>query len=260
MSGATTAWAGVTTAGLRALSLGRAAEAAHIWERALDGLGRSEPLPGDDAVAAAALSNAGVGALLLGRRDEAAARLEWAGQAWERALDGVEALDVPVAGGSSVFHARLASRHFAAFEAVRRRRYRELIEAARAITSFNRMLASWPSVAGRALQDRAAALGAFLADRLGAGATEVRLLAAVVDDGAAPIAGAPIRLYADKADEWAQRAPSLAGRLSAACRRVETATALTVLVVGGAMPGVGAAVSAPEDAAGSRPGALMRNP
>ncbi|HEX2840445.1 hypothetical protein [Hyphomicrobium sp.] len=135
----------------------------------------------------------------------------------------IPTLDVPLVGTSSSFHFRLASGNVTSFTEARRKRYARLCDAALAITRFNRLFTRDERPSSAAIEAARQALASVLADVLGAGAPEIRLLAWAADDDGAPA-------YAvEKVADFKQRRPSMSEALSEDCHRMETAFALTAL-------------------------------
>jgi hypothetical protein len=203
-------WRDETIAGFGAMGASRYADAAAYWLSARNGL---RAFAANDAFVAAVETNIGVAHLLLQRLREADEAFGEAERAWQRCLDAAATSDVELAGSSSSFHLRLASRNTGAFQNAVRRRIARQCEAGLAMARFNRL-----HVGGTPATSDAHEVASLLSDVLGPRSPEVRLLHASSGDS----------LYAEKAAELASR-PDL---MSAADgrRSVESAVALTALL------------------------------
>jgi hypothetical protein len=112
-------------------------QAAEAW------LGYAVTVPSEDTLEpmrAAQDNNSGVACCLMSNMRDAATHFARAQDEWRNVRAHVEAMDVPVAGRSSVFHLRLAIDHHDAFASLKRERLLALISAAQAITAYNARL------------------------------------------------------------------------------------------------------------------------
>lgn len=218
------AWAVETTRGIREMAWGRKLEAARYWLEAAAARGAADAF---DPIEAAQLSNAAIAHCLLGNAIEAERRTADAERAWCRIIDLVATLEIPLTGANSAFHFRLAASRPETLIEARRRRYRQLGEAALALTRFNRLFADRKNLANGVIGERARELMPVLAGILGAASPEARLLAV----SAEPTAAEPVSvIYADKLAEVSGRSETFAAALSESCVKVEVAVALTAML------------------------------
>lgn len=214
-----------TVRGFEKLSRGRLAEAARCWLEAHAAF----PMDGAEleSLSAASSSNAGAARLLLGHDHEAGQCFDAAQRSWRNVIAGIATLDVPMSGSSS-FHFRLAAKAPEVLVGARRERYRQLADAAFAITQFNHVLINRRAVALSGLDEHATGLRALLRDILGNSSPEARLLSASMT------LAAPARLYAvyaDKLYDITTRRQTYSAALSEPCANLESAASLTALLV-----------------------------
>ncbi len=212
--------------GFERLSRGRLADAAHCWLEA------DAAFPKDstefESLLAASRSNAGVARLLLGHEHDAGASFEVAQRSWRSVIAGIATLDVPMSGASSSFHFRLAAKAPEVLIGARRERYRQLAEAAFAITQFNCALIHRRTAVPSALAEHATSLRSVLADALGNSSPEARLLSASMT---LAVRTDVYAVYADKLHDITARRQTYSAVLSEACANLESAAALTALLV-----------------------------
>ena len=217
-------WENVTIAAFRAMSSTRYAEAAELWGSADMLLSSAEP---DDPRRVASLNNQGLSYALTGKRESALSALAEAALLWTEMSSRVATMTIPLVGGSSSFHFRLASKNLAAFEGARRRPYEKLCAAGLAISRFNRLLLREPAASTAPIATSAASLADLLADVFGPCAPDVRLLSDATTRAADDQAYSP---YGDKIVAFEQRLQSMSPAISQDCRRLDTALALTALL------------------------------
>lgn len=216
-------WADETIAGYRALGSSRPAEAAGHWLSAAALLSSAAP---DDPRCAAANTNTGVAHVLLGQMRKAEILLAGAELGWAAYARYIETADVPLAGRSSSFHFRLASRNLATFQSIERRRLARHCQAGLAITRFNRLLVGAGAAASAAAIP---ALASLLSDVLGPRALEVRLLAASSQpphNRTDPTDS----LYAEKAAELSVSCAAASSEQTDGLKGLDLAVQLTVLL------------------------------
>jgi hypothetical protein len=223
-------WATSTLHGFAEMSRARFEDAARSWLQAADFRHAAD---GSDPLLAASLSNAGSAYLILNEQHDADRALHNAEQAWLHVLSSIATLDIPMTGASSSFHFRLAAKAPDALIDARKVRYRRLVEAALAITRFNRLFVDEQSLASGVVQLRAHELKTILSEVLGARSVEVSLLSTSAD------ADVAFSIYADKVSEFADRRQTLATAFSQECAKLETAVALTALLVPGIFTAIG---------------------
>lgn len=216
-------WAEKTIAGYRALGSSRHTEAAGHWLAAAALLSSAAA---HDPRRAAAKTNLGVAHVLLGQVRKAEILLAGAELGWVGYARHVETADVPLAGRSSSFHFRLASRNLAAFQAIERRRLAHYCQAGLAITRFNRLLSSAGAVASAATS---LTLASLLSDVLGPRSLEVRLLTASSQPPASKTDPAD-SLYAEKAAELSVSCAAASWDETDGLKGLELAVQLTVLL------------------------------
>lgn len=127
-------WESATIAAFSAWHAGETLSAAAYWQAALL---LSAGLRAHDARRAAAYNNAALAQILFGETEGAQRLIESAVAAWGEARDWVKTSDPPLAGRSSCFHLRLASRNGEAFSNIHRTNLTIQCEAGRAISFFN---------------------------------------------------------------------------------------------------------------------------
>ncbi|WP_143111390.1 hypothetical protein [Hyphomicrobium facile] len=198
-------------------------DAARLWIRAA---AIAEGAPSPAPLLAASRSNAGVAHIILGNAHEARHAFRTAEEGWRLVIAGIATLDVPMTGATS-FHFRLATKVPHALIEPRRQRYRQLAEAALAITRFNLLIVDAGDPASESVTLQARDLTAMLKDILGPGSPEVRLLATPAE----PATDASVfSSYAAKAADFAHRQNTLSTALSEDCATLEAAVALTALL------------------------------
>lgn len=219
-------WAESTVSGVERLSRARPEEAARCWLEA-DAAQALRDVE-FDSLRAACRSNAAAARLLLGHEHEAGQYFEAAEHAWQNVIDGVATLEVPMSGASSSFHFRLAAKAPDVLMSAQRERYRRLAGAAHAITQFNRALIGrqWQDTAQ--IAERAAGLRATLRDILGYASPEARLLSVCIEPDSD---GDIYAIYAAKLHDISARRQTASAVLSEACANLESAVALTALLV-----------------------------
>jgi hypothetical protein len=134
---------------------------------------------------------------------------------------------MPMTGASSSFHFRLAAKVPTILIDARRKRYRRLAEAGRAITQFNLAFLNAQRAAAPHVAVRSAALKATLCEILGARSPEVRLLDGSAGSRATRDFDA---IYADKLAALGEYRKTFDAALSEECAQLERAVALTVLL------------------------------
>lgn len=185
-----------TADALIALADGNANAAAHLWR---ESAARSFAEGVCEPLRAAAHNNVGIAYLIEADPRAAADQLALAAQFWCRSRARIDAMDVTIAGRSSVFHLRLAMQHQDAFCALRRRRYVELCEGARAISAWNARLARGAAAAGAGALDADESFVGVLAAAFGPECPEARLVREANAIGADAISAA----YRSKAERLA---------------------------------------------------------
>ncbi|CAA2141716.1 hypothetical protein [Hyphomicrobium sp. ghe19] len=198
-------------------------EAARLWLRAAE---IAEAAPLSAPVLAASRSNAGVARLILDNANDARRAFRKAEEAWRLVISSIATLDIPMTGATS-FHFRLATKVPHALIEARRRRYRQLAEAALGITRFNRLLVDDGDPASEIVALHARDLMAILKDILGPCSPEVRLLAAPAEQATD---ASVFSSYAPKAADFAHRQRTLSATLSEDCAALEAAVTLTALL------------------------------
>jgi len=218
----------------------RKRDAARSW---LDAAAASRSEEDFDPIEAASRSNAGMAHSLLQNCTEAEHCLADAERAWRRVIDQIAFLEITIAGASSSFHFRLAANGPEALIETRRRRYRQVAEAALAMTRFNRLFADSKNPKSNIIAARARELKPILAEILGPASPETRLLSASSE----PVAATSVyAIYADKLTDVSVRTQTFAAALSDRWARLETAITLTALM---ALPVIVARDGASESAA-----------
>lgn len=198
-------------------------DAARLWLRAASiAEGAQSPV----SSLAASRSNAGVAHLILDNARDARHAFRKGEEGWRLVIADIATLDIPMTGATS-FHFRLATKVPHALIEARRERYRQLAEAALAITRFNLLFVDDGDPASEIVALQARDLTAMLRDILGPGSPEVRLLATPAEQAADASVFAS---YAAKAADFAHRQQTLSEALSEDCAALETAVALTALL------------------------------
>lgn len=219
-------WSESTVRGFENLARGHMREAADCW---LDAeAARLAGEVGFDSLAAASRANSGAAYLLRGDPHEAERCFADAVQAWQQVVIDIATLDVPMTGASSSFHFRLAAKAPGTLIDARRERYRQLAQSALIIVQFNQGLSHDRNFAFPVVAHRAAKLKAELSESLGCASPEVRLLSLCLG---AESRDAAVAIYADKLSDLIARPQTFAATLSEACARLESAVALTALIV-----------------------------
>jgi hypothetical protein len=217
-------WVDATICGFSEMARARKLDAARCW-LAADTASHAEA--DFAAIEAVSRSNAGTANGLLGNWTEAERCLADAERAWRRVIDQIASLEVPLTGASSSFHFRLAAKSPEALADARRHRYRQLSEAALAITRFNRLFAGPKNLAGELVRGRARELIPVLAGILGSSSPEARLLAASAERAEAASVYAS---YADKLAEVSVRGDTFTAAPPDKCAQLESAVALTAML------------------------------
>lgn len=218
-------WIELTVRGFAELSRFRGLEAARQWLEADAAL--TEETTAFAPLHAASRSNSGAAYILLEQRVAAERAFDEAECAWKNVIARVATLDVPMTGVSSSFHFRLAAATPDALIDARRDRYRHLVQAALAITRFNRRLLDVIFIESDAMSRSAHELRSTISDSLGYASAEAHLLAAM-EEGRN---GESLReIYAGKLSDITRRPTTLASSLSEDCKKIEHAVMLTALL------------------------------
>ena len=129
-------WEQIQEAAAECERAGESAEAAELWEGALD-LSR-EHLPPGDLRLATSVVNLGVAERWAGDAEGAKRRFEEALSLWDAGGEWIESLEPVVRARSSTFHLRLEAKHPGAYDRFPRERYRVLAREGRAIVVARR--------------------------------------------------------------------------------------------------------------------------
>lgn len=221
-------WAYATALGFTALSKWQLETAATRWIEAWIAV-RNDKEIGNPCFASAQ-NNAGVGYAVCATREEAGRAFADAIAAWDAVARRAGQEDVDFAGGSSIHHLRLASRHSAQFAKLLRREYERLACAAGAMSRINAArLGTSGGADNVASHDVAMVIEAF-----GAESFEARLGRA---RSASPLESEHPSAW-EKAgwEEQAQRASARAAAFGSGMsywRRLETAVDMTALMPSG---------------------------
>lgn len=216
-------WTDQSLHAFAAMARAQIGDAARLWLRAA-AIAECGPSPASSL--AASRSNAGVAHLILNNTSEARRAFRKAEEGWRLVIAGIARLDIPMTGAAS-FHFRLATKVPHALTEARRQRYRQLAEAALAITRFNLLLVDDGDTASEFVALQAHDLTATLKDILGPGSPEVRLLATPADEATD---ASVFSSYAAKAADFVHRQHTLSSALSEDCAALEAAVALTALL------------------------------
>lgn len=217
-------WTDQAVHAFAAMARMRTNDAARSWLRAAAMLeGANPPAP----FLAASRSNAGIAHLILNDACEAGHAFRNAEQGWRQVIADIATLDIPMTGASS-FHFRLATKVPHALIEARRQRYRHLAEGALAITRFNLLFVVAGDLTSELVAQQTSDLAAMLCEILGPGSAEVCLLTMPAEPTGDASA---FSIYAAKAADFAHRQRTLSTALSEDCANLETAVALTALLV-----------------------------
>ena len=124
-------WEQVQEAAAECERSGDAAEAAELWQGAVD-LAREHLAPGDLRLATS-VANLAVAERRAGDSEAAARRFDEALSLWDAGGEWVESLEPAPRARSSTFHLRLESKHPGAYDRFPRERYRALAREGRAV-------------------------------------------------------------------------------------------------------------------------------